>query len=91
MVNYVGLLKAFIAYYRLHHKHNLNQILHIIGISLVFFGIFQLFTGDRKAGLLIFFLGYLCQWIGHTFFEKNELGEVILVKRLIKKLRRRLR
>ena len=71
--------------YRSRHANNLNFILHIIGIPQVFFGLFQILTGIWKIGLLNFFLGYLWQWIGHKYFEKNEVGEITFIKKLIQK------
>ena len=72
--------------YRSRHANNINFVLHIIGIPEALFGLFQLVTGRWKAGLLNIFLGYLWQWIGHTYFEKNEVGEFIGIKNIIRKL-----
>ena len=69
------------------HRNNVNRLLHIIGIPLVLAGAFQLFTAKWKIGTINFFLGYLLQWIGHTYFEGNELGEIILIKKLARKLK----
>ncbi|NQT06941.1 MAG: DUF962 domain-containing protein [Candidatus Omnitrophica bacterium] len=79
-------IKWFVADYTSRHRHNVDIWLHIIGIPLAFYGIFQLFTGDWKTGLLNLFIGYLLQWIGHTYFDKNEVGEWILIKSIAKKL-----
>jgi len=79
-------IMQYIKNYRLRHANNLNFILHIIGVPQVFFGLFQIFIGKWKIGLLNIFVGYLWQWIGHSYFEKNEVGEIIGVKNLIKKL-----
>ena len=78
--------KSFISDYLSRHRNNTDRVLHIIGIPLVLFGIFQLFSGRWKAGLFNFFIGYLFQWVGHTYFEKNEVGEWILIKKVIRKL-----
>ena len=78
----------FIKDYLSRHTNNINRILHIIGVPQAFFGLFQIITGKPAAGMINLFLGYLWQWLGHTYFEKNEVGEVILIKKLIKKLRR---
>ncbi len=77
----------YIKNYRLRHANNINFILHIIGVPQAFFGLFQILTGKWKIGLLNFFLGYLWQWIGHTYFEKNEVGEITLIKKLIRRLK----
>jgi hypothetical protein len=71
--------------YRSRHANNINLVLHIIGIPEVLFGLFQILTGKWKMGLLNFFLGYLWQWIGHTYFEKDEMGEIIGIKKLVEK------
>lgn len=75
----------YVKNYRSRHANNVNFILHVIGVPEVFFGLFQLLTRHWKIGLLNIFLGYLWQWIGHTYFEKNEVGEIIGIKNLIKK------
>ncbi len=84
----IAAIKAFIDDYMSRHKNNVDRIVHIIGVPQVFFGIFQLCTGSVKLGALNFFIGYLLQYIGHTYFEKNEVGEWILIKKIIKKLKR---
>ena len=76
----------YIKNYRSRHANNINLVLHIIGIPEVLFGLFQLLTGEWKMGLLNFFLGYLWQWIGHTYFEKDEMGEIVGIKKIIKKV-----
>ncbi len=80
-------IKAFIIDYLSRHRSNVDRVLHIIGVPVAFFGIFQLLTGTWKAGLINLFIGYLLQWIGHTYFDKNEVGELILIKKIINKLR----
>ncbi len=77
---------GYIKNYRLRHANNINFALHIIGIPEVFFGLFQLLTGKWRIGLLNIFLGYLWQWIGHKYFEKNEVGEITAIKKLLKKI-----
>lgn len=79
-------IKWFINDFFTRHKNTADRILHFIGIPQVFFGIFQLLTGKWLWGSINFFLGYLWQWIGHKYFDKNEVGEVILIKKVIKKL-----
>ena len=74
--------------YMSRHTNNVDRILHIIGIPQVIFGIYQMIVGEWKFGLLNFFLGYLWQWIGHKYFEKNEVGEVILIKDVLQKLKK---
>jgi len=78
----------YIKNYRSRHSNNVNLILHIIGTPQAFFGLFQILIGRWKMGLLNIFLGYLWQWMGHTYFEKNEVGEIVGIKNLIKKIKK---
>jgi hypothetical protein len=81
-------IKWFINDFASRHKNIVDRLLHIVGIPQAFFGIFELVTGNWKPGLLNLFLGYLWQWIGHRYFDKNDIGEVVLIKALIKKLKK---
>lgn len=81
-------IMRYIKNYRSRHANNVNFVLHIIGIPEAFLGLLQIVIGKWKIGLLNFFLGYLWQWIGHTYFEKNEVGEFITIKNLIAKFKR---
>lgn len=78
----------YVRNYRSRHANNVDLILHIIGVPEVFFGLFQLLIGKCKIGLLNIFLGYLWQWIGHKYFEKNEVGEITAIKKLIGKFKK---
>ena len=73
----------YIKNYRPRHANNINFALHIIGVPQMFFGLFQVLAGRWKIGLLNIFLGYLWQWIGHKYFEKDEVGEITGIKKLI--------
>ena len=75
----------FLKDYFSRHKHPVDAVLHIIGVPQVFFGIYQIVTGEWRWGIFNFCFGYLLQWIGHRFFEKNEVGEVILLKKIFGK------
>lgn len=79
-------IKGYIANYRSRHSNNISFVLHIIGVPQAIFGLLLILTGNWRAGLLNFFLGYLWQWIGHTFFQKDEMGEIIGIKNIIGKL-----
>jgi len=81
-------IAGYIKNYRPRHSNNINFALHIVGVSQAVFGVFQILTGGWKMGILNVFLGYLWQWIGHTYFQKDEMGEVTGVKKLIRKFRR---
>lgn len=79
-------IKWFIDDFFSRHVGMAGRLLHLIGIPQAFFGIFQLLTGQWKWGILNLFLGYLWQWIGHKYFDKNEIGEVILIKKMMAKI-----
>lgn len=81
----VGEIVRYIKNYRSRHANNINLLLHIIGIPEVLFGLFQILIGKWRIGFLNIFLGYLWQWIGHAYFEKNEVGEITGIKNLIKR------
>ncbi|MDP3789875.1 MAG: YbhB/YbcL family Raf kinase inhibitor-like protein, partial [Candidatus Omnitrophota bacterium] len=82
-------IKWFINDFFTRHSNATDRLFHFVGIPQAFFGIFQLLTGQWKWGLANLFLGYLWQWIGHKYFEKNEVGEVILIKKIIAKIKKR--
>jgi hypothetical protein len=73
------------------HRHPASLWLHAIGIPMLVFGLvlggWQLFYGMwglwwRPVGLIV--VSYILQWIGHRM-EGNDMGEVILVKKLFGK------
>lgn len=73
------------------HQHPASRALHYIGIPLTLpfipLAIAAIATGRVDLfwwGLGLGFLGYLLQFVGHVI-EGNELGEVVLVKRLLGK------
>lgn len=77
--------KDFVIDYIGRHKHPLNAVLHIFGVPMVFYSIFLFFTGALELGAALFVLGYLFQYLGHRA-QGNEVGEVILIKNIYKKL-----
>lgn len=72
--------------YFLRHQNNINLLLHLIGIPLVISGIILLFIKKWKPACAAVFTGYLIQYIGHTFFEHNQMGELALILNIIKKI-----
>lgn len=82
-------IRAFVKDYLVRHRNNVDRLLHIIGVPMAFFGLYQVIVGSWREGLLKLFIGYLLQWIGHTYFEKNEVGEWILIKAIIRKIKGR--
>lgn len=76
-------LKLFIIDYFQRHKHPLNAVLHIIGIPVVFYGVYYFFAGRPTAGCAFIALGYFFQYIGHRA-QGNEVGEVTLIKKCLR-------
>ncbi|MDP8263076.1 MAG: DUF962 domain-containing protein [Candidatus Ancaeobacter aquaticus] len=66
------------------HKHPINAVLHAIGIPLTFVAGIIAMKVSVLLGVLIFILGYVLQYVGHNI-EKNEMGELILIKKLFSK------
>lgn len=73
--------RAFLIDYIGRHKHPVNAGLHLVGVPMVFFGIFKLFGGRPAAGMTFFVLGYYFQYLGHKV-QGNEVGEVTLIKKI---------
>jgi hypothetical protein len=80
-----GKVWDFIVDYCGRHKHPVNAILHIFGVPMVFYGIYQWFVGGIALGWALFIGGYILQWLGHNA-QGNEVGEVILVKKIVSRL-----
>lgn len=77
---------GFLSDYAKRHKHPVNALLHIFGVPLAFFGVYKLFSGnlkDKGLGISCLILGYWLQFIGHRS-QGNEVGEVLLVKKILK-------
>ncbi len=77
--------------WRERHRHPASLVLHLVAIPMLpvagVLAVVQLADGAwnlwwRPAGL--FALSYLLQWIGHLI-EGNDMGEVILIKKLLGK------
>ncbi len=75
--------------WRTRHQHPVSFVLHMIGIPIavaaLVVAVVQLWQGRwdlwwRPAALLVG--GYVLQWIGHRI-EGNDVGEIILVKKLL--------
>ena len=86
MSNLLKAIKAFLIDYRQRHLNSIDLVLHVMGVPLAFYGFYLIFTMRWRDGLLNVFIGYLLQWIGHTFYEKNEVGEWILIKKIAGRL-----
>jgi hypothetical protein len=71
----------FIVDYCQRHAHPVNAILHIFGVPAVFIGLYDLVTGKILRAVVLIFVGYLFQYLGHRA-QGNEVGEVTLIKHL---------
>lgn len=93
--------KEFVLDYMKRHKHPVNAFLHILGVPMAFYGLFRLLMPcstalspscnlrqGRGFGLLLLVLGYILQYFGHKS-QGNEVGEVTLIKSLVKSRARR--
>jgi hypothetical protein len=84
-------MRAALANWNERHQHPVSRVLHFVGIPLtvgfLVLGAWQLaeWRWDlwwRPTLLLV--VGYALQWLGHRI-EGNDMGEVILIKRLLGK------
>jgi Protein of unknown function (DUF962) len=76
-------IKSFIVDYCQRHAHPVNGLLHLIGIPVVFYGLYWLFEGKPIPAVSFIALGYFFQYLGHRA-QNNEVGEVILIKKCIR-------
>jgi hypothetical protein len=75
------LINRFLANYQERHLDNINRLLHLIGLPLTFV-VPIVFLTRQEWWLAVgcFIGGYTLQFMGH-FFEGNDAGELILIKR----------
>jgi uncharacterized membrane protein YGL010W len=76
---------AFLADYGQRHAHPVNAGLHVIGVPMAVAGIVQLCRKRVASGASLFIGGYLLQYLGHRA-QGNEVGEVILIRSLWRRL-----
>ncbi len=74
-------LLTFINDYGKRHAHPTNALLHLVGVPLVIISIYFVCTRLFMYALILFFLGYFLQYLGHRA-QGNEVGEVMLFKHL---------
>jgi hypothetical protein len=80
-------LRWFLRDYISRHQHPWNRALHVVGVPLApILFLYLLFRGHFAAAGAAFAAGYTLQWLGHRI-EGNEVGEWILLKRLVGRLR----
>ncbi|MDX2199921.1 MAG: Mpo1-like protein [Phycisphaerae bacterium] len=80
---------AWLANWLERHQTPLSFWLHVVGIPLTILAVvlagYQLWLWRWDLWwrpTLLLFVGYLLQWLGH-WHEGNDMGEVILVKKLL--------
>ena len=78
--------KTFIEDYIARHANPGNAVLHLVGVPLVFYGLYLLLILQVVEAIACIFLGYLLQYIGHRC-QGNEVGEVMLIKSIFRRLR----
>ncbi|HEY9785525.1 MAG TPA: Mpo1-like protein [Candidatus Obscuribacterales bacterium] len=81
-------VKEFVIDYCDRHKHPLNACLHIVGVPAAFAGFYFLFAGKFLLALELIVGGYFLQYLGHRA-QGNEVGEVTLIKHVLRKLAKR--
>jgi len=71
----------FLTDYCRRHAHPVNAVLHLIGVPMVLFGLYELTQGKAAQSFFLIVLGYLLQYLGHRA-QGNEVGEVTLIKHI---------
>lgn len=79
-------VQAFLVDYAQRHAHPLNALLHLLGVPMAFAGLWWCFNGAWSQGLTFLVLGYFLQYLGHKA-QRNEVGEVTLIKSLWRRLK----
>jgi len=78
-------MSDFIKKWTARHSNRKNAILHAIGIPMTIVGVVFLCYQRFLVGILLILLGYVMQVVGHVF-EGSEVGELMLIKSVLKKL-----
>ena len=76
-------MKRVFANYLERHRNCVNQFLHLVGLPLTF--VLPVVFLTHRKGLWAFYAflgGYSLQFLGH-FFEGNDAGETILLKKML--------
>ena len=78
-------VRWYFADYMSRHAHPWSRVLHVAGVPLAPFGcLYLLMRGEWALAGMTFVVGYALQWLGHHL-EGNEVGEVILLKKLARR------
>lgn len=75
-------IKTFIVDYCQRHAHPVNALLHLIGVPMVFYGLYCFLEKMPAAAIALIALGYFFQYLGHRT-QGNEVGEVTLIKKCL--------
>jgi uncharacterized membrane protein YGL010W len=62
--------EEWIAQYSLSHQHPVNRFCHTVGIPIIVVSIAIAAVGFWRAGLALFVLGWIFQFVGHAFERK---------------------
>jgi hypothetical protein len=91
-------VSRFTVDYMRRHRHPVNAALHIVGVPAAFYGFWLLLKSlispasprtqgtNLLTGILCVIFGYLLQYLGHRS-QGNEVGEVILIKKVGRRLK----
>ena len=83
------MLHAFLQNWKERHQTPTNLVLHALGIPLTLIALIPLLKGKFVMASLFFATGYVLQFLGHAQ-EKSEVGELLWMKRLFKKVHRKI-
>jgi hypothetical protein len=79
-------IRWFLIDYASRHRHPWNRALHLVGVPLApCLFLYLLLQQEPAAAATAFVSGYTLQWLGHRI-EGNEVGEWILIRKLIGRL-----
>lgn len=78
-------MNEFIKKWCARHSNPINAVLHALGIPAAVAGVVLFFYAHFILGLLLLFLGYVLQVVGHVF-EGTEVGELMLIRHIITKI-----
>jgi uncharacterized membrane protein YGL010W len=85
-MSYLRSAIAFLQDYGSRHSHPFNALLHLLGVPMVFYGLYKMFVGFPVPGMILFVFGYFLQYLGHRA-QGNEVGEVTLIKLMCARLK----
>jgi hypothetical protein len=79
------MLTRFLTNYVARHQNPANRALHLVGVPLSFVASVVLLIMDHPQWAGVAFAGgYVLQFVGHVI-ERNDPGELILLKKLLGK------